>query len=515
MYVRGHASDYDAWVKLGNEGWSFADLLPYFKKAEHFDEPAKYSLNPNIPLETTHDADFHGTDGPIHTSFSTWRLPAEKELVEAAAKAHEKMGVPLNPWGGDHLGTFHSLSTIDRSTPGRVGTRSYSATGYLLPNAQRPNLHVLTEALATKLIVSDDGTVSGVEFVTADKERHSVHVKKEVILSAGVIKSPQILELSGIGNPSILAAAGVPCVVENPWIGENLQDHVATVTGYELADGEISLDIFQDPAKVQEAVGQYMTSATGPLSSTPSTMAYFSYANLAGEEEIAETQRKILAPYSTGSPQTDLAAKRAQIIAEGLADPATTSIQIVLLPASLNVENLESNAAFLSPPESQLGKIGFSMVAAVSRPLSLGTCHITTASPFDDPAIDPAYLNHPADVAVLGKGLELIEKIVETSPFKEKIKRRYTPVAGDALVSELGREEYARKYSGTEYHPLGTVAMGQATDARLRVKGTKGLRVVDASVFPMHISANLVATVYAVAEKASDLIKADWGFSGF
>ena len=187
MYVRGHALDYDDWAELGNKGWSFKDLLPYFKKHEHFDDPASYSNPSNIPLETKYDADFHGKDGPIHTSFSTWRLPQEREWIAASTTLGKKMGSPMNAWSGDHLGTYHSLSTIDRSNGPMTGTRSYATTGYLLPNAGRPNLKVLTEALVTKLVVSGAGEATGVEFLHS-KKSHTVTVKKEIVLSAGVVR---------------------------------------------------------------------------------------------------------------------------------------------------------------------------------------------------------------------------------------------------------------------------------------------------------------------------------------
>ncbi len=233
MYVRGHAADYDDWAKLGNEGWDFKSLLPYFTKHEHFDEPSQYTSPANIPLETKYDADFHGKNGPIHTSFSTWRFPGETEWIAASSKLGERMGTPTNAWNGDHLGTYHSLSTIDRSNGPANGTRSYATTGYLLPNAGRPNLHVLVDALVSKVVVAEDGTAKGVEFIHSDKT-HTVNVKKEVIVSAGAVKSPQVLELSGIGNPSILEKAGVKCIVPNHRVGENLIDHPATGFGYEL-----------------------------------------------------------------------------------------------------------------------------------------------------------------------------------------------------------------------------------------------------------------------------------------
>jgi choline dehydrogenase-like flavoprotein len=156
------------------------------------------------------------------------------------------------------------------------------------------------------------------------------------------------------------------------------------------------------------------------------------------------------------------------------------------------------------------------LAACIARPFSAGSCHITSSNPRDDPAIDPAYLSHPADIDLLQKGLQLIDKVVSTSPLKEKIKKRYDPQALD-LNDRKQVAEYLRGNTGTEYHPIGSVSMGVkgtgAVDNRLRVWGCKGLRVVDASIMPIHVSGNIVATVYAIAEKASDMIKEDWGFT--
>ncbi|KAH7346870.1 hypothetical protein BKA65DRAFT_478040 [Rhexocercosporidium sp. MPI-PUGE-AT-0058] len=509
MYVRGHASDYDDWEKLGNKGWSFKDLLPYFKKHEHFDDPASYKNESNIPLETKYDAGFHGRDGPIHTSFSTWRLPQEREWISAASTLGDKMGSPMNAWSGDHLGTYHSLSTIDRSGGEADGTRSYAVTGYLLPNAQRANLRVLTESLVERLVVSNEGVVSGVEFEHGGKS-HKVSVTKEVVLSAGVIKTPQILELSGIGNPDVLTKAGITPLVNNPRIGENFHDHPATGFGYELIDGEQSLDAMQDPSFVQSAMAEYESTRNGPLSSGGAAMGFVSYADLASPSDISSLQDLILSPEHSGHDQ---AVKK--LLADGIASKDEASIQIVLLPASLNITEAYDQTKLFVPPSNMLGKHGVFLAACIARPHSVGTIHITSSDPKEDPAIDPAYLSHPADIEIFAKGLQIMEKMVSTSPFKEKIKRRYHPDGPLDLSDKKAVETYLRGNVGTEYHPLGTCGMGKegvgAVDERLKVYGCKGVRVVDASVIPLHVSGNIVATVYAIAEKGADLIKEDWG----
>ncbi|RDW82955.1 hypothetical protein BP5796_04446 [Coleophoma crateriformis] len=509
MYVRGQASDYDDWARLGNEGWAFKDLLPYFKKHENFQDPKDLQKQPNMALETRYDASVHGKLGPISTSFGEYRIPPERDWVAACATLGENMGSPLNAWSGDHLGNYHSLSTIDRRPGEMNGTRSYSTTGYLLPNAQRPNLFVLTEALVTRIILSSDKVATGVEFLHSDSdEKHSVSVKKEVILSAGAIKSPQVLELSGIGSPEVLSKAGVKCLVENRRVGEHLQDHSAVAFGYELIPGETTLDAVQDPATMQAAFGEYMAEKTGPFASAGSTMGFASFAGLSTPEEIKSIQDSIL-----GSGDLDIQSKA--IIAEGLGSLKDGSIQFVLLPASLDVEKTYSQTAFLQPPTSQLGgKQGLVLAACVARPASVGSCHITSAEPKADPAIDPAYLTHQSDVEVLIKGYRLISKMVSTSPLKEKIAKRYGPDESLDLSTHEAAEKWIRNHVATEYHPIGTVGMGKegvgAVDSNLKVYGVKGIRVVDASVFPLHISGNPLATVYATAEKAADLVKAEW-----
>jgi choline dehydrogenase-like flavoprotein len=512
MYNRGQRLDYDDWERLQNSGWSFKDLLPYFKKHENFADPSGYSSKNNIPLETTYDPNFHGTSGPIHTSFSTWRVPQEREWIAACTKLGKRMGSPKDGWSGDHIGTFHSLSSIDRSSGPANGTRSYAVTGYLLPHATRPNLHVLTDALVSKLLI-DDASIHGVDFFYSGKP-YSVRTKKEVVLSAGVFKTPQILELSGIGNPDILSKAGIKCQVENLRVGENLQDHPVVGIGLELVDGEQSMDALKDPAVAQKYLEEYATHRTGPFSSGGSATGFASYADLATPEEIKALQKLILESRDPANGGHTMEAKK--LLTDGLASTEDATFQHLLLPANFHLAQGESQRALFAGDPIMEGKQGVTIALALARPLSVGSVHITSNNPLDDPAIDPAFLSHEADVELMAKGLELCVKITETSPFKEKIKRRYYPDQSWDLTDKEQRKRYAIENTGTEYHPLGSVSMGKsgvgAVDDRLRVWGTKGLRVIDASVIPLQVSGNIQSAVYAVAEKGSDLIKEDWGF---
>lgn len=185
---------------------------------------------------------YHGSDGPIHTSFNDHYMPLEEDFCKAAYEVGGKDDTLSDAWSGDHMGFYSSLAAVDRSSG--PGNRSYSATGYLRPNLQRKNLHVLTEAYATKILFDEHGA-TGVEFSHSGK-LHTVKASKEVVLSAGVIQTPQLLELSGIGDPNVLQRAGVKCVIENKSVGANFQDHVLGGMLFDLKDGIKSMDSLHD-----------------------------------------------------------------------------------------------------------------------------------------------------------------------------------------------------------------------------------------------------------------------------
>lgn len=298
-------------------------------------------------------------------------------------------------------------------------------------------------------------------------------------------------------------------MVDNARVGENFNDHPATAMGYELVDGEKSLDMLQKESELQAAMTSYITNKSGPLSTGGAAVGFASYADLSTPSEIKALQELILSNKYTGHEEVSK-----QLIADSLADHGYGSIQFVLLPASLDLNVVYDQVGMFQPSPETQGNDGFTIAACLARPLSMGTIHITSPDPQIDPAIDPGYLTHPADVEVFVKGLEMIAKMAETSPLKEKLKRRYHPEELD-MEDRKSVEKYLRKTLATEYHPIGSVAMGKegvgAVDDRLKVWGAKGVRVVDASVMPLHVSGNIVSTVYAIAEKASDLIKEDWG----
>ena len=285
MYVRGSRNDYDGWAEItGDKTWGWDGLAPYFRKHQKFDKTDLKSKDPQF-MPHAEIEKWHGNDGPIHTSFNDWYMPLEEEFAEAAHAVTGTEKTVKDAWSGDHLGFYSSLGAVDRSD--RKGQRSYAATGYILPNIRRPNLKVLTNAHVTKILLQNK-TVSGVEFVYEGK-KHDVLAIREVVLSAGVIQTPQILELSGIGDPDVLSKAGVECVVENKGVGANFQDHVLGGLLFDLKEGIESMDALhgEEFMKMQQDV--YEKTQKGPYGSPGMMMGFVSYAQVASDEEMKST----------------------------------------------------------------------------------------------------------------------------------------------------------------------------------------------------------------------------------
>lgn len=400
------------------------------------------------------------------------------------------------------MGFYSSLAAVNRTTdPGR---RSYAATGYLLPNIDRANLKVLTEAMATKVVLEGD-VANGIQFVH-DGKTHTVRASKEVVLSAGVIQSPQLLELSGIGDPAVLKAAGVEAKFVNKSVGQNFQDHVLGGMLYDLADGLTSLDSLHgvEYAKAQEEV--YRKTNSGPYGSPGMLMGFVSYASLVDQATLDQTIQEVR---QHSSAVTEFEKSQEDIIVKQLSDPTFANIQTFCIGAQLDVSAGESQIKFFSaPPE---GKTRASLLVCLEHPLSRGSVHITSPDPLEAPSIDTGYLKHPVDTKILAEGIKWMDKVASRPVLAKSLGERIQPAQNESIETEQDRMEYVKSHISTQYHLIGTCAMGEVVDDRLRVKGVQGLRVVDASVFPGHVSGNIMATTYAVAEKGADLIKDDDG----
>ncbi len=437
LYVRGQAEDYDRWEKLGNKGWSFKEVLPYFKKSED---------------QTRGANEYHGVGGLLKESDLRLRRPIAEHFINASTQ----IGIPFNHDynGKNQEGVGYFQQTCFK------GIRWSTAKGFLRPARKRPNLTVMTKAHTNCLVIENKKAV-GVEFVHKG-EKLNARVSGEVVLAAGAIGSPHILQLSGIGPKDVLKKAGVSIVHELPGVGKNLQDHLQVrlvfKTSLRTLNDEVN-NIFK-----QAMVGlQYIFSRTGPLT---------------------------------------LAASQVTIFTKSRDDVERPDIQFHMQPLSAD-----------KPGDGAHKFSAFTSSVCQLRPYSRGSLEIRSADPREYPAIYPNYLSDERDCQVAVDGIKLARKITEAPALASHINSESVP--GVQYQSDEELLEAARQHSQTIYHPVGTCKMGNddmaVVDDRLCVHGIDGLRVVDASIMPEIVSGNTNAPTIMIAEKASDMILQDNG----
>ncbi|CZR51441.1 uncharacterized protein PAC_01317 [Phialocephala subalpina] len=293
MYVRGSRNDYEGWAEVcGDKSWGWKGLAPYFRKHQTLDKTELKSKDPQFHPHGELEK-YHGSNGPIHTSFNDYidfaslleYMPLEVDFAEAAYEVSGTKRTIKDAWSGDHLGFYSSLGAVDRSKD--RGRRSYAATGYIRPNARRPNLKVLTEAHAIKILL-ENKTAKGVEFIHGG-QKYQVPASREIVLSAGVIQTPQILELSGIGDPEVLQKAGIPCIIENKEVSANFQDHILGGLLYDLKPGIDSMDALRGDEFLKAQQDAYEKDQSGVYASPGMMMGFVSYASVATPQEIKNT----------------------------------------------------------------------------------------------------------------------------------------------------------------------------------------------------------------------------------
>ena len=501
-YVRGSNEDYDDWAHVaGDEGWSSQNMKQYMRKHQTL-EPIHESITDRSTMPYV--GENHGTSGPVRTSFNPWKLDIEDDVVKAADKVTGYDKKPMDPWSGDHIGFYHTLAAIGRSGA-MNGKRSYAARGYFEANASRSNLKATTEALVTKVVLDSD-KATGAVFKHGGQD-YTVKARREVIVCGGTIGSPQILELSGIGDPEVLQKAGVECKIENKAVGENLQDHVVIGVVHETKDGVDTLDSTARPEVIQEAMKVYQESAGGPLSTTSTVQGFFPVKKFATEEELSNMINSI----KNTKDETEFARKQRETIVAHLKADNSASLQLVLVCATANMEGSQEDQSILFPPlKDPNGPNGITLAGCLQYPVSRGSVHIRTSNPSDHPAVDPGYFTHPADLDQMAACMKFLHLTSQSEPLASKLSKRVFPRPELDLTKTEDCKKAVLEWYMSEYHICGSVAMGDALDARLKVKGVKGLRVADASAFPGNVSGNIMSSVYALAERAADLIKEDW-----
>lgn len=345
---------------------------------------------------------------------------------------------------------------------------------------------------------------------------YSAFARREVILSAGCVQSPQLLELSGIGDPKILDDAHIPCLVPNPNVGNNLQEHTMSAVVYELAPDVLSLDsILRDPALLEQHQRLYTDSHSGAFSGPISLTGYISYSSQVDKIEFEDTISNILSGSGVNgrSPLQNYGfqEKQQEAIVERMRSSKAADILLFGSPANFDIGRGYCDCSKLISGAPMGRNACYSITVGNMYPISRGSVHVQSSNPLDPPLIDPGFLSHPADVDILASGVAFADRVFQSPLLKDKVARRVDPPPEVNLHNRNEARDYVRDRIVTYHHALGTCAMGQVVDERLRVKGVRGLRVVDASVLPMQISAAIMAMVYAVAEKAADVTREDFG----
>ncbi|EIM88948.1 alcohol oxidase [Stereum hirsutum FP-91666 SS1] len=490
---RASAAEYDAYEVLGNEGWNWPEFLKYLKKAETFTPPP-----PEIAKQhhVNYEAQYHGTDGPIQMTFPVWFNDLHLPFLEASAAR----GIPYNSDNGDgkNNGSFTGTFCIDP----RTGTRSYSTTGYYLPNAERKNLVLLTGAHITRILFEDtqgsDVVATGVEFLK-DGQTLVAKAKREVVLCAGTHQTPQILELSGIGKSEILKKHGIKQIVDLP-VGEGLQDHVWVHFIFEISKDIFTLESLREsPEVLGEIMRTYKEEKKGMMASVFSAYSFAPLSSVMTPSELEAHGNEIVNGDSFS--KTPFGRKYASLYKDWAHDDGHAQLEVLQTPGFLTRVDLKPK------PDTHYN----TFMAGLLQPLSRGSVHIGSSDPLAPPVIDPAFLKNPLDLKLLVKIVKLCRDIMNSDAYKAANPVAYDPP--NEMQSDEELEEFVRKTANPFFHPVGTASMlpkedGGVVDKTLKVYGTKNLRVVDASVMPFVLSCHIQSTIYAIAEKAADIIKA-------
>ncbi|RFU82169.1 gmc oxidoreductase [Trichoderma arundinaceum] len=509
MATHASASEFQQWEELGNPGWNWESILAYYRKSESFIPPTAEQTA--LYGTGSFDRGLYGSDGPLQLT-----MPIGTGISDATWQPTlQALGIPSNtdPRLPGSLGGWPLLKYTDST-----GKRSYAASAYYASIAGRPNLTVVTSAYVTKILLEPSeesgglAKVTGVSF-TVDKVEHVVRATKETILAGGAYMSPKILELSGIGSASLLQKLGIDAVVDNPAVGENLQDHPMVPLNIEAQDGVLGAESFRQPEVLEWAMNEWISGRGGPLSSGINGTAFLSSQSIA--HHIGQSPDFM---QNIGLHRDD---EHSPFLRKLLASDSQADLQFNFAPAGFDpYEGGETLSRLFTHtnPGKYLGA-----VAVLTHPFSRGSVHITSSDPQVSPSIDPNYLDHPVDFELLVQGVLFMQKVFETKPLANYVRDREDgsgkkiqesfkiPTRIDRDVAE----KLVREATIPSWHPVGTCAMlprekGGVVNTQLQVYGVDKLRVVDASIMPVLVRGNIASTVYAIAEKAADIIKEEY-----
>jgi choline dehydrogenase-like flavoprotein len=468
-YDRAASAEYEAWSQLGSPGWTWNNFIVAMKKSENF---------------TGSDGDVHGFTGPIKNTYNRVVF----DILKAWQPTVSQLGVPVNDGGsigGNPIGVMFQPTNIDVTKY----TRSYSANSYL-PLA-KSNLVVRVNTHVAKVVLEKcNGKIKASGVTLADGT--TILASKEVILSAGSIQSPGLLELSGIGQPAVIKAAGITPLVELAGVGENYQDHIRVSNTYRLKAGHDTFDPYIYESSGANATGELQKWLNGEVSMYDYTTAAYGFMNWA--QVGASSQSTVLqaATDAFGSSTNVVDKKKLEF----LKDPSVPDIELIY----------EAN---------YVGAFGYTggkfitIFSTVMHPMSRGSVHIDPSSPQGKPIIDPKYFSNEHDIRGIIEASKYARKIANTEPMKSLWEAETEP--GPDVQTDAQFRDFGVKTMNSFYHPVGTCAMlpkkdGGVVDSNLIVYGTTNLRVVDNSIIPIILSAHIQTAAYGIAEVAAEKI---------
>ncbi len=444
IYTRGHSREYDIWRQMGCEGWGSNDVLPYFKRLESFEDSNSREL---------------GKEGPV----SIRKAKPDLEICDAFLQAARDEGYPILSDMNSDVTEGFGFYDINAGT----GRRMSAATSYLEPISKRRNLMVIPHAQVVKILI-ENNSANGVEFFWKGKFRQ-LFAGKEVVLSSGAIKTPQLLMLSGIGPENELEKLGIKVKLNSPKVGKTLQNHVCYRPQY-LCSAPISSSKHLQPLNILKAGMKYVFDKSGPLAET--------YAVAGG---FLKTDKTLEVP-------------DAQVVLLSALGPTKTG------GAGYKIRDL-------LPDEH-----GFGLTVYQGSPRSRGSVTLRSPDPFDQPLITSGYFSDPYDMEVLKTAVKKMRKMMKQPAISQFIKKELAP--GEDIEDEKSLEKEIRRNGATAYHQCASCAMGPEDDSvlneKLQVRGIDKLRIADASVMPRIPNAALHAPSMMIGEKAAALIKGEF-----
>lgn len=464
-YDRASSAEYDAWGELGSTGWNWKAMINAMTKSENF---------------TGKDGDIHGDRGPIKTTYNR----IVPKVLETWKPSVNKLGIPINDGkslGGKPIGVMYQPTNIDTTN----WSRSYSASTYL--RSRPENLIIKTNTHVARVLFSSKKPLSATGVLLQNGV--TINARKEVILSAGSIQSPGLLELSGIGQAAVLKKAGIKQLLDLPGVGENYQDHIRVSNTYRLKPGYESFDplIYDNQgAFATEELNRWLRNEVSWYDMTTSAYSFLNW------KQLGKGIQERLTGFAKAASKTTVDKKKL----EYLTNPAIPQLEFIL------------EANYVGAAGYTGGKF-ITIFSSVMHPMSRGSVHMSTINPGDKPVIDLKYFNNEYDINAIIEGSKFARKIANTEPMRSIWEAETEP--GPSVQTDAQFREFASNTVNSFYHPIGTCALlpkkdGGVVDSNLIVYGTSNLRVVDASIIPIQMSGHIQTAVYGIAEIAAQKI---------